>query len=354
MQYPQIICTLGPSCKTIEQIKTLNKAGADIFRVNMSHADLNELEYFINIFKDCNIQLGIDTEGAQIRTKLTNSNYLDLKPNDKLVIQKNPAALDRNSLTLYPHSVNDLLEINMQLRLDFNGALIKIEKVNDTYFDCTCLKGGVVANNKGVDVINRIIELEDFTEKDIKALKLANQHNINNIFISFCKSKDAIIKARKIVPNSIITSKIESKLSINNLPEILEYSDNILIDRGDLSREINIMDIPFAQRAIIDFSKSMNKPCFIATNVLESLINLSLPTRAELNDIISNIEMGASGIVLAAETAIGLKPLLCVEIVKELIHRYTLHNKGLLFADIDRQEITDQEMRLWLNRSKTT
>ena len=354
MQYPQIICTLGPSCKTIEQIKTLNKAGADIFRVNMSHADLNELEYFINIFKDCNIQLGIDTEGAQIRTKLINSNYLDLKPNDKFVIHKNSASLDRNSLTLYPHSVNDLLEINMQLRIDFNGALIKIEKINDSYFDCICLKGGVVANNKGVDVINRIIELEDFTEKDIKALELANQHGINNLFLSFCKSKDAIIKARKIVPNSIITSKIESKLSINNLPEILEYSDNILIDRGDLSREINIMDIPFAQRAIIDFSKSMNKPCFIATNVLESLINLSLPTRAELNDIISNIEMGASGIVLAAETAIGLKPLLCVEIVKELIHRYTLHNKGLLFADIDRQEITDQEMRLWLNRSKTT
>ena len=153
-----------------------------------------------------------------------------------------------------------------------------------------------------------------------------------------------------IIPNSIVTSKIESKYSIHNLIEICEYSDAILIDRGDLTREISIMDIPFAQRGIIKVAKENNVPCYVATNVLESLIEGNLPTRAELNDIVSTIEMGAGGIVLAAETAIGKKPILCAEIVKELIHRYNLHKNQLLFADLERNEINDKEMKLWLNR----
>ena len=140
-------------------------------------------------------------------------------------------------------------------------------------------------------------------------------------------------------------------MSINNLHSICEVTDAILIDRGDLTREINIMDIPFAQRGIIKVANSYEKPCYVATNIFESLITGNLPTRAELNDIVSTIEMGASGLVLAAETAIGNKPLMCVEIVKELIHRYKLFNDGLLFADLERNEITDTEMRIWLNRS---
>ena len=121
---------------------------------------------------------------------------------------------------------------------------------------------------------------------------------------------------------------------------------------GDINQdmEINIMDIPFAQRGIVQIANSNKIPCFIATNVLESLINGNLPTRAELNDIVGTLEMGASGIVLAAETAIGKKPILCAEIVNELMHRFNLYKTGLLFADIERNEITDKEMKLWLNR----
>ena len=134
------------------------------------------------------------------------------------------------------------------------------------------------------------------------------------------------------------------------LPIICNYSDAILIDRGDLSREISILDIPFAQRGIINVALNNKTPCYVATNVLESLITQDLPTKAELNDIVSTLQMGAAGIVLAAETAIGANPILCAEIVKELIHKYQLHESGLLFADVDRNEITDEKMKMWLNR----
>ena len=95
---------------------------------------------------------------------------------------------------------------------------------------------------------------------------------------------------------------------------------------------------------------SFDKPCFVATNVLETLIAGNLPTRAELSDIVNLFESGAAGVVLAAETAIGKKPVLCAEIVKELFHKYNLAKNGLMFCDVDRNEITDVEMSVWLNR----
>jgi len=201
-----------------------------------------------------------------------------------------------------------------------------------------------------VDVLNKDIQLPDFTTKDIQSLEIINELGISNVFISFCKSKEAILKVKEISPNIKVTSKIESKSSIHNLHGICEVTDSLLIDRGDLTREINILDIPFAQRGIIKVANSYGKPCFVATNIFESLITGDLPTRAELNDIVGTIEMGAAGLVLAAETAIGKKPLLSVEIVKELVHRYKLFEDGLLFADLERNEITDAGMKVWLNR----
>ena len=213
-----------------------------------------------------------------------------------------------------------------------------------------CVSSGIVGNNKGVDILNNSIQLNDFTEKDLAALELGKRMGIEQVFISFCKSSEAILKAKSIIPEARIISKIESKLSIHNLNEICKVSDALLIDRGDLTREINIMDIPFAQRGIVKTALENKIPCYVATNVLESLIEGKLPTRAELNDIVGTLEMGAAGIVLAAETAIGTKPILCAEIVNELMHRFKLYKTGLLFADTERNEITDTEMRLWLNR----
>ena len=347
---PNIICTIGPSCDKKETLIALKNAGVDIFRVNLSHATLNDLEFYIRLSISIGITIGIDTEGAQLRTKLNKKNTF-LNKGEKVNIYKSLNIDSENSeLGIYPPSFFSLINKEAILRLDFNGALVRVMEIKDSYIECECIGSGLVGNNKGADILNGTINLPDFTEKDLKALEICNNNKIFNIFISFCKSQKAVVKAKSIVKNAYVFSKIESKLSINNLTEICKQSDAILIDRGDLTREINIMDIPFAQRGIIKVAQKNNKPCYIATNVLESLINGNLPTRAELNDIVGSIEMGAEGFVLAAETAIGKKPILCVEIVRELIHRYDLHKAGLLFADTERSEITDEEMRVWLNR----
>ncbi len=346
----EIIATIGPKCNSKDFLLKLKDAGVDIFRVNMSHSSIEDLKLYSRLGLENNIEIGIDTEGAQIRTLLNSVNNIFLEEGELFKISNNFDDLS-TKLALYPFNIINQLDKNSIIRLDFNGATALVEENLGHCLQCKCINPGKVGNNKGVDVLNKIVNLPDFTKKDIESLNLIEDLNITNVFISFCKSKEAVLRVKKRSPKVKVISKVESKLSINNLHSICEVSDAILIDRGDLTREINIMDIPFAQRGIIKVANSYEKPCYVATNIFESLISGNLPTRAELNDIVSTMEMGASGLVLAAETAIGNKPLMCVEIVKELIHRYRLFNDGLLFADLERNEITDTEMKIWLNRS---
>ncbi len=347
-----LIATIGPSCKTLETLLRLKKAGVGIFRVNMSHSSIEELIKYAKLGLENNIRIGLDTEGGQLRTNLGGEQEIFLSKGDDIKIH-NYSMENKESkrISLYPEDSLNQLEQGCKIRLDFNGASIIVESKEDSYINCKCLSPGKVGNNKGADVLNKRIYLPDFTKKDLESFRKIEEIGIKDVFISFCKSKKAVATLKKLYPEVRVTSKIESKLSIHNLHSICEASDAILIDRGDLTREINILDIPFAQRGIINVANFYRKPCYVATNLFESLIAGGLPTRAELNDIVGTIEMGAAGLVLAAETAIGMKPILCAEIVQELMHRYNLHKDGLLFADIDRNEISDYEMRLWLNRN---
>ena len=346
----KVICTIGPSCDSIETLSELKRVGVDIFRVNLSHAPLSDIPRFSKIAEQLGLRLGIDTEGAQIRTHLFVLDNLFLIKDDIHYLPLDNKLDKVSSFTFTPKSVLSSFKVGDVFRVDFNGALLKVSSVFKNYITTVVLKEGSVGNNKGVDCVNRSVELDDFTDKDIEAIDLCKAYNINDVFISFCKNPEAVEYVRKQLPNCFITSKIENRASIHSLTQICETSDAILIDRGDLSREISILDIPFAQRGIINSSMKTNTPCYVATNVLESLIDNDLPTRAELNDIVSTIEMGASGIVLAAETAIGKHPVLCAEIVRELSSKFLLFSNSLLFADLDRNEITDPKMKLWLNR----
>ena len=351
-KYFSIIATIGPSCNSLDALIKLKNAGVTVFRVNMSHSSIEDLKKFGKIGIKHNIRIGLDTEGAQIRTKLKGNHPFNIKKGDIFkIINPKTNTLSNKEMVLYPLNIFEKIDKGFILRLDFNGACVRILEKTNVELKCEAISSGLVNNNRGVDILNKSLYLPDFTNKDLQAFELLEDLKIKDVFISFCQSKEAVNKLKDLTKNINVTSKIESKMSIHNLHSICEVSDALLIDRGDLTREINILDIPFAQRGIVKVANSYNKPCFIATNVFESLLDGNLPTRAELNDIVGTIEMGASGIVLAAETAIGKKPLLAVEIVKELVHRYRLYKSNLLFTDIERNEITDFDMKLWLNRN---
>ena len=145
---------------------------------------------------------------------------------------------------------------------------------------------------------------------------------IKNYALSFTNTAKDVLSARDIIGHSNLISKIESIDGVLNLKEILPLVDQILIDRGDLSRQISIEKIPFIQRSIISYAKNFKTPVYVATNLLESMTNNEGPTRAEANDVASTLLMGASGLVLAAETAIGKYPAESVKTINSIIKEY--------------------------------
>ncbi len=312
----QILCTLGPSTLN-KKFLLFSDKNVSLFRLNMSHVSLKNLPKYIKfIRKFSKVPICIDTEGAQIRTKVKKPrNY---KSGDIFSLN-----FLNGNFTLYPPYVYNKLKQKDILDIGFNNLKAIIIKKEKKKIKLKTISSGFLEKNKGVHITNRKIKLKYLTELDQKAIEVSKKMGIKNFALSFTNSKSDIIRFKKILPNTNNIFKIETKEAIKNLKDLIKTGDNFLIDRGDLSKEISIENIPFTQRKILKLSKKYkNKKIFIATNFLESMILNRYPTRGEANDIFNSLECGASGLVLAAETAIGKYPESSVIFLKKMIKTY--------------------------------
>ena len=226
------------------------------------------------------------------------------------------------------------MSVGDMLRVDFGGLVLQIRHINnDLTCMCECVSAGSCGTNKAADIIGRAIELPSLTSFDKFVLANCIDKNTPEIFMSFVNSPRDISECRSLLPsesNVKIVAKIETIKGIHNLEGILDYSDAVLIDRGDLSREISISRIPIVVNRILTICRERRIPCYVATNVLESMINTSLPTRAEISDIYSLLSKEVGGIVLAAEVAIGLHPINSVRVVKHMVELFHSESRGFL------------------------
>ena len=317
------LITLGPSSLKKNIIKKISKK-TYIFRINLSHVKINELEKIIKTIKSATkVPICIDTEGAQIRNGLMKGKSVFFKKNSIIKINRFKKSGDSNNIFFNPIYVFDKFKKGDIIKIDFDSAAIKILKRKnvDTWI-AKVISDGHVGSNKGVD-LSRKITLDSISDKDKLAISKARKYGIKFYSFSFADSKNSVLKLRKLIgKKSILISKIESKKGLKNLKEILSVSNSIIIDRGDLSREIPIYRIPTIQRQIIKTAYKQKKPVYVATNLLENMISKKDPTRAEVNDVISTLEMGAKGLVLAAETAIGKYPINTVKMIDFLIKEF--------------------------------
>ena len=320
----KIICTLGPASYSKKVLKILSKESINIFRINLSHTNKDQIEKIINYLKKNKIKnICIDTEGAQIRTTSTKKKYF-IKKNSKIEIYNKTNLSNDKKIYLYPYFDLNHLKVGTKIDIGFNGLSIKVIKKNSLkgYLLCKVLKAGYLDSKKGVHIHSEI-NLPCLTQKDRYALKLARRLNIKYYAISFVNSYKDLDEVKKIIGNNkFIISKIETKNAIFNLNKITKNSDALLIDRGDLSRYVPIEKIPIAQESIIKQSIKLNTPTYVATNLLESMIKENEATRAESHDIYSTLKEGAEGLVLAAETAIGKNPVECVRFIKRCLTVY--------------------------------
>jgi len=316
MKKNKIFCTLGPASLNAKFLKFIRNK-VDLIRLNMSHVQIRDLEKNIKYIKRyTKVPICIDTEGAQIRTKVKKRKFY--KKKSDLIIS------NVGNLTLYPSNVYQLLKKKDILEIGFEGLKVQLIKKNSNYITGRVIESGFLEGNKGVYVSNRKINLDFMTEKDFQAIKIGKKNKVNNYALSFVNNKDDIKKFNKILPKENKIFKIETKSAMQNLESIMKSGNQFLIDRGDLSKEIGIEQIPIAQRKILKIARANNeKKVYIATNFLESMIVNNFPTRAEVNDIFNALELGSAGIVLAAETAIGNYPIDCIKLLRRVFKTFS-------------------------------
>ena len=311
----EIFCTLGPSTINKDFLKFSNN-NISLLRLNMSRLDVKKLKStIIFIRKFSKIPICIDTEGAQIRTKVRKSKKY--KINQFFTLSK-----DKGNFNVYPKEVFCKIKKNDILSIGFEGLEAKIVKTISNKLTCKVIREGLMENNKGVHLVNRNIKLSFLTKKDIMAISIAKKMRINYFALSFTNSHRDILNFNKILKNKVKIYKIETKNALRNLKKIIHNGEKFLIDRGDLSKSVSIEMLPFVQSKILKIANKENKKVYVATNFLESMIKNKQPNRGEANDIYHTLKLGAAGLVLAAETAIGKHPKECVNFLIKIIKIY--------------------------------
>jgi pyruvate kinase len=319
MKKIQIICTLGPSSFNKKVIIEMKNLGVNLFRINLSHTKTKDLPKILNYLKRLKVnKICIDTEGAQVRT-ITLKKHILLKKGSVVKIFKYNVKNTNKKLNFYPNVSFEKIRPKSKIFIGFDGLCLQILRNSKKCLITKVISEGRLESNKGVH-FQCPIKLEPLTKKDIECIKIAMKHSIKYFAMSFVNCAEDISKLQKIVGRSkFIISKIETLNALKNLKSISKKSSALLIDRGDLSRYIPTEQIPMAQDQIAKFSKKNNVTLFVATNLLETMVKSNLPTRAESHDIYSTLKQGVQGLVLAAETAIGIQPISCVKFLKRCI-----------------------------------
>ncbi len=321
----KILVTIGPSSLKKEVISEMEKYNVFALRINLSHTPEGLVKDKIEAIQSyTKIPICLDSEGAQMRNHSMANGGAVFTAGDIIKVHFDEIVGDSNNISFSPRRAAKQFSVGDEIRIDFNLSKIKLIERNKRCFLAKVIIGGKVKSNKAAD-LNREINLDPITKKDRKAIAIGRKMGVNLFALSFSESGENVKRMRELAGEKAkIISKVESLRGVNSLMEILEASDEILIDRGDLSRQVCLEKIPFLQRRIVSIARSKHVPVLVATNLLESMVVSPVPTRAEVNDVISTLLMGADGLVLAAETAIGNFPVGAVEMISKLIDQYNL------------------------------
>lgn len=327
----QIIVTLGPSTSSERDLRLLKEKGVDFVRLNMSHSSTAQLRASIRLAKKVGIPFIVDTEGSQVRTGPVQKAPLSFQVGEELRLYAKPVMGTKSALTITPSFVVPELLPGDLLYCDFDSLVLCVSDVASSrqrgYVTARVISGGTVGSNKGVYIDpgqERPIHLPPLSKKDLESIRIGLQEKVGHIAASFMRSGEAVKEVRKLTKGRMqIISKVECIDGLRNLDGIIHESDMLLIDRGDLSKEIFVSRIPLTQKIIVHRARKKGKPVIVATNFLESMVHNGRPTRAEVHDIESSITDGAAGLTLAAETAIGKHPMECVNVMRSVIDHVT-------------------------------
>jgi pyruvate kinase len=330
----QILCTLGPASLRPDVIEALDSRGIDLFRINMSHTPLEAVEGIVDLVRrHSSSPISLDTEGAQVRCGRLDGD-VTLRDGQRVLLTPADILGTGRELTLRPASIFGSLRPGALVSIDFDGAMLEVKGVGTDGAEASVVDGGRIKSNRAVN-IDPPPELPPLTEKDEEAIDLGLRLGIGHFALSFAGSAENVALLRGMIgPEAHLMSKIESRAGVRNMADIIPASDAVLIDRGDLSREIPLEHVPLYQKVIVREANRWSRPVFVATNLLESMVTNRRATVAEANDIANTLLDGVHGLVLAAETAVGRDPVGSIDMVLRSIRAFERsHLSALLEED---------------------
>ncbi|MFX1498134.1 MAG: pyruvate kinase [Promethearchaeota archaeon] len=331
----KIIATLGPASDSKEMLKKLIDNGIDIFRLNFSHGTHQEKREEIKRIREIDDYVGIlaDIQGPKIRVGQFKNNQaynLNVGQDVKVYEKEIEGGGDQTQFSIPLVGL-----IKSFKKGDFfyvNDGIIKIKVKNKEkdHIVGEVIAGGLISNNKGVNIPSGELTTKVPTEKDIKDLEFIAQLNPEYVAISFVSNGDDVLTVKKLLENYgnseiKLVSKIERPVALDNFEQILEVSDAVMVARGDLGVEISPDQVPIKQKELIYKCNKEGKPVIVATQMLESMVNTPIPTRAEANDIFNAVIDGTDAVMLSAETAVGKYPINSVEYMNKIATTASQH-----------------------------
>ncbi len=335
------MATLGPASDTREMIRDLFLAGADVFRLNMSHGahpDIRERHAMIRSIEE---ELGrpvailADLQGPKLRCGVFSKAYETLEEGDGFRFDLDPKEGDATRVCLPHPEIFAALKVGSTLLVNDGRIKLEVIECSNEHADTVVVVGGEISNRKGVNVPDVVLPLAALSEKDLSDLEFVCDLGVDWLALSFVQRAEDIHEARLLVNGrASIVAKIEKPAAVDAFDEILEVSDGIMVARGDLGVELPVQDLPPIQKRLVRGCRAVGKPVIVATQMMESMISSPVPTRAEVSDVAQAIYEGADAVMLSAESAAGDFPIEAVttmnnvaeSVEKDLIYRQVIES----------------------------
>ncbi|MEN9683162.1 MAG: pyruvate kinase [Pseudomonadota bacterium] len=322
----KILATLGPASRTPEMIRKLVDAGADAFRVNMSHGDHATHAETIAAIRGVEKELGrpvavlCDLQGPKLRVGQFKDGKVLIRHGSHFTLDRNPELGDETRVCLPHPELFGILQKGQRLLVDDGKLRLTVIRAEAYSILCSAEVGGMISDRKGVNVPDAVVPVPALTEKDRRDLAFAVEQGADWIALSFVQRPEDVAEARRLMGTSTaaLMAKIEKPAAVDRLDEIIELSDGIMVARGDLGVELNPEEVPPLQKRIVATTRRSGKPVVVATQMLESMIESPAPTRAEVSDVANAVYDGADAVMLSAETASGAWPVEAVTIMHRI------------------------------------
>lgn len=320
----KIVCTMGPNLFEKHLIAPLMKAGMNVARFNFSHGTYETHQHYYDEVCRIRDELGLpvatmlDTKGPEIRVRSFKNGHVTLQNGQLFTLTTDEVEGDEERVSITYKELPQDIAVGSSILIDDGLIGMQVERIDGADIVCRVLNGGVVSNNKGVNIPNAHLSMPFISEKDHQDILFAIKNGYDFIAASFTRCADDIMQIRHILQENNchtinIIAKIENMEGVENIDEILRVVDGVMVARGDLGVEVPLEDVPSLQKKLIQRGIAAGKPVITATQMLDSMIKNPRPTRAEETDVANAIYDGTSAIMLSGESAVGAYPVEAVE-----------------------------------------